>query len=254
MATGKGALPERGTLIYEGKAKQVFTTSDPDRVVVLFKDSATAFDGAKKAEITDKGAINAGISAFLMVRMEEAGIATHFEASLSEREHLCKKVEIVPIEVVVRNVLAGSICKRFGLEEGGVIARPLVEFFYKSDPLHDPPCSDAHCELFGWAQPWELAYMRHAALEVNRVLQDFWSGLGITLVDFKIEFGRYGKGQLLLADEITPDGSRLWDTKTKKKLDKDVFRRDLGDLSDTYRELYARVFGHGVGAAVGDRS
>ena len=249
MGTNGGAVPERQKLVYEGKAKQVYTTSDPDRVIVRFKDSATAFDGAKKAEITDKGRINAGISAFLMEKMAAAGIPTHFEQALSENEHLCKRVQIVPIEVVVRNVLAGSICKRFGLQEGGTLPYPMVEFFYKDDALHDPPMSDIHARLFGWAEDWELAYLRHAALKVNAALQDFWNGLGVTLVDFKLEFGRFSTGQLLLADEITPDGSRLWDSKTKQKLDKDVFRRDLGDLSDTYRQLYSRVFGHGVDAA-----
>lgn len=241
------SVPERTELLYEGKAKQVYATTDPNRVVIRFKDSATAFDGTKKAEIADKGLVNAGISAHLMQHVADQGLPTHFVEALSDHEHLCKRVEIIPVEVVVRNVLAGSICRRFGVTEGEALPEPMVEFFYKSDELHDPPCSDVHCTLFGWAQPWELAYFRHAALQVNRILQGFWEPLGVTLVDFKLEFGRY-EGALLLADEITPDGSRLWETGTNKKLDKDVFRWDLGDLSETYRHLYQRVFGQRIGS------
>lgn len=236
--------PSRGALLYDGKAKQVFETSDPTRVWIHFKDSATAFDGAKKAEIEDKGAVNCAISARLLeVVASEAGVPTHFEKLLSPRNQLCKRVEIIPVEVVVRNLVAGSLAKRFGREAGQPLPRPMVELFYKSDALHDPPIADEHALIFGWAEAWELAYLRHAALKVNQTLQTFWDALGVTLVDFKLEFGRYAGNQILLADEITPDGSRLWEKGTHRSLDKDVFRWDLGSLTETYRELHSRVFG-----------
>ena len=238
---------QRGALLYEGKAKQVYATDDAGLLWIHFKDSATAFDGAKKAEIADKGEINCRVSATLLERVSrEAGLPTHLHELIGPVDQLVKRVEIIPIEVVVRNVVAGSCAKRYGRPVGEVLPRPMVEFFYKSDELHDPPCSDEHALLFGWAEAWELAYLRHAALKVNTVLQGFWSSLGITLVDFKLEFGRHASGAILLADEITPDGSRLWEQGTNRKLDKDVFRWDLGDLSDTYRELFARVFGQGL--------
>lgn len=239
--------PERAGLLYEGKAKQVYETTDPRYVWLHYKDSATAFDGAKKAEIADKGEVNCRISALLLdLVAREGGVGHHLEAVLGPRDQLCRKVEIIPIEVVVRNIVAGSLAKRFGRESGEVLPRPMVEFFYKSDPLHDPPMSEEHALIFGWAERWEMAYMRHAALAVNTVLCRFWDSLGVTLVDYKLEFGRAGGGTILLADEITPDGSRLWEKGTNRKLDKDVFRWDLGDLSDTYRELYARVFGEAL--------
>jgi phosphoribosylaminoimidazole-succinocarboxamide synthase len=237
----------RGVLLHEGKAKQVFATSNPDLVWIHFKDDATAFDGAKRASIRDKGEVNARISAHLFERMAAAGVPHHLVEVMSPRDHLCRKVEIIPVEVVVRNVMAGSLAKRLGRPEGERLPRPMVEFFYKSDELHDPHIADEHALLFGWAKEWELAYLRHAALVVNAELQRFWDELGVMLVDFKIELGRYRGNQLLLADEITPDGSRLWEKGTNRKLDKDVFRRDLGDLGDTYRELFTRVFGGNVG-------
>ncbi len=235
---------QRGGLLYEGKAKQVYATDDAELRWIHFKDSATAFDGVKKAEIADKGEVNCRVSAHLMRLVHEAtGLPTHLHSLVGPRDQICHRVEIIPIEVVVRNVIAGSAAKRFGRATGEVLPRPMVEFFYKSDELHDPPCSDEHALLFGWAEAWELAYLRAAALKVNAALGTFWDGLGVTLVDFKLEFGRHHSGAILLADEITPDGSRLWEKGTGRKLDKDVFRWDLGDLSDTYRELYARVFG-----------
>jgi phosphoribosylaminoimidazole-succinocarboxamide synthase len=236
---------ERGALLYNGKAKQVYATADADLVWVHFKDEATAFDGAKKAVIADKGAVNATISAHLFGLLQDA-VPTHLVQVMGPRDHLCHRLEIIPIEVVVRNYVAGSAAKRFGRPEGEPLPFPMIEFFYKSDALHDPPCSDVHALTWGWAAEWELAYLRHAAGLVNAGLQTFWADLGVTLVDFKLEFGRAASGQLLLADEITPDGSRLWDARTGEKLDKDVFRRDLGDLGDTYRALYARVFGRAL--------
>lgn len=244
----RAAELERGALLYDGKAKRVYATADPELVWIHFKDEATAFNGVKKAVIRDKGEVNARISAHIYGELEAAGVHTHLVAVRTPRDHICTRVEIIPVEVVVRNVIAGSCAKRFGFEEGAPLPRPMVEWFYKSDALNDPPMSDEHALLFGWAAAWELAYLRHAGLEVNAVLQSFWSGLGVTLVDFKLEFGRAADGRILLADEITPDGSRLWEEGTGRRFDKDVFRRDLGDLGDTYRDLFARVFGEGLHA------
>lgn len=230
------------TLLYEGKAKQVYATADADWVVIRFKDDATAFNGVKKASIGDKGAINSRISAHLLTLVAEAGVPTAFAKALDARDQLFRKVEIVPVEVVVRNVVAGSFARKLGRTEGERLARPVVEHFYKSDTLNDPQINEDAAIVMGWASAWELACMRERALQVNDVLLKFWDARGIDLVDFKLEFGRAG-GAILLADEITPDGSRLWERGTGRHLDKDVFRRDLGDLGDTYRELYERVFG-----------
>jgi len=234
---------ERGALLYEGKAKQVYATTDPSRLILHYKDDATAFNGVKKASITDKGEINCRLSAHLMEHVAAAaGVPTAFERVLSAREQLHKRVTIIPVEVVVRNVVAGGLAKRLGLAEGTPLARPVIEHFYKSDALNDPQISEDVAVALGWARGWELAAMREHSLAVNEALRAFWGGLGVDLVDFKLEFGRF-EGAVLLADEITPDGSRLWERGTGRKLDKDVFRRDLGDLTETYRALYARVFG-----------
>jgi len=234
--------PARGSLVYEGKSKRVFSTADPSLVVLEFKDDATAFNGVKKASIADKGRINCAVTVHLLKEVAKDGVGSHLVRQLSDTELLCRKVEIIPVEVVVRNVCAGSLAKRYGMEEGRALPFPLVELFYKSDALGDPLMIEDHAVLFGWAARWELAFMREQSLRVNDVLLKFWSGLGVDLVDFKLEFGRVG-GNLVLADEITPDGSRLWEKGTRKKLDKDVFRRDLGNLTDTYRDLYFRMFG-----------
>ncbi|MFZ5481415.1 MAG: phosphoribosylaminoimidazolesuccinocarboxamide synthase [Myxococcota bacterium] len=234
--------PVRGALLYEGKAKQVYATDDPSRLVIHYKDDATAFNGVKKASIRDKGEINNRISAHLMSLVAEAGVPTAFERVLGPRDVLHRKVQIIPVEVVIRNVVAGSFAKKLGLPEGQKLSRPVVEHFYKSDSLNDPPINEDAAIALGWAQAWELLAMREYALRTNEVLKAFWDGLGVDLVDFKLEFGRAG-GAVLLADEITPDGSRLWERGTGRHLDKDVFRRDLGDLSETYHELYKRVFG-----------
>jgi len=242
------AQPTRGELLREGKSKAVYAVAGDDRHVILhYKDDATAFNGVKHALINDKGAVNAALNWHLMRRVEaDTGVDSHLVEQLSERDQLCRRVEIVPVEVVVRNIVAGSCAKRFGREEGEMLPYPMVEFFLKSDELGDPPISDIHALMFGWAHQWELEYFRYAALKVNAALQAFWSDLGVDIVDFKIEFGRTPEGHLLLADEITPDGCRLWEKGTRRKLDKDVFRRDLGDLSETYREVYQRVFGHAL--------
>lgn len=230
-------------LLYVGKAKRVYATEQAGRVRIVFTDGATAFNGVKRGNFAQKGLVNARISAHLMRACAAAGVHTHLIEEEAPDTHLCEKVEIIPVEVVVRNIAAGSLSKRFGIAEGEVLAEPLVEFFYKSDELNDPPMSDAHALLFGWARPWELAYLREASLRVNTVLKAFWAELGVDLVDFKLEFGRTPDGRILLADEISPDGSRLWEQGTGKRFDKDVFRRDLGDLGERYRELLARVFG-----------
>jgi phosphoribosylaminoimidazole-succinocarboxamide synthase len=243
--------PQRGVILREGKSKQVFAVEGDDAHVILhYKDDATAFNGVKHALISDKGAVNAALSWHLMRYVEQtAGVPTHLVDKLSERDQLCRRVEIVPVEVVVRNIVAGSAAKRFGREEGEALPFPMVEFFLKSDELGDPPMSDVHALAFGWAKQWELEYFRYAAGKVNAALSAFWGELNVDLVDFKIEFGRTPEGHLLMADEITPDGSRLWEKGTRRKLDKDVFRRDLGDLSDTYRDVYRRVFGQDLKGA-----
>ncbi len=230
-------------MLYEGKAKQVWSTADPSQVVVRFKDDATAFNGVKKASVGGKGALNGRMSAFLFREVAEpAGIASHLIRVLTPTDHLCHRVEIVPVEVVVRNVVAGSFAKRYGLAEGTALREPIVEWFYKSDALDDPLMGDDVPVLLGWAHRWELAFMKEAALTLTVALTQFWAGFDIDLVDIKYEFGR-ANGRLLLADEITPDGCRLWERGTRRKFDKDVFRRELADLGDTYRALHARVFG-----------
>ncbi len=242
------ATPTRGVLLYSGKAKDVYATEDPSRILMHYTDGATAFNGVKKAQIDQKGVINARISAFFMEKMASAGVPTAFERMVGDRDQLCKRVAIIPVEVVVRNVIAGGLAKKLGLAEGARLKAPLIEHFYKSDSLNDPQINEETAVLLGWARAWEMQAMREYALRVNDVLLEFWGGLNIDLVDFKLEFGRLpgdvsGATSVVLADEITPDGSRLWERGTGRKLDKDVFRRDLGDLSETYKELYARVFG-----------
>lgn len=239
---------ERGALRYEGKSKRVWATSDPGRVLLEFKDDATAFNGVKKAQITDKGRINCALSAWLFERVADCGVRHHMVEKVSQTEMLCLDVEIIPVEVVIRNFIAGSFAKRYGIPEGARLPRPLVEFFYKSDALNDPLMGADVPVLMGWARGWEMALMSEQALHVNEILGSFWGDLGVDLVDFKLEFGRTADGRVVLADEITPDGSRLWEKGTGRKLDKDVFRRDLGDLTDTYREVYRRVFGVDLGA------
>jgi len=228
-------------ILYEGKAKQLLSTSTPDELVQLFKDDATAFDGIKHELITGKGVLNCAISTFFFEKFHAAGISTHFIRRLSDCEMLVRRLEMIPVEVVIRNVAAGSLCKRLGLEEGVELERPLVELFYKSDELHDPLINEDHAELFGWASGDDLRVMRAGALEVNRVLSELMAAHGIRLIDFKLEFGRARDGSILLGDEITPDGCRFWDITTGKKLDKDVFRRDLGGLSETYHEVASRL-------------
>lgn len=230
----------RGELKYEGKGKQLYATDVAGELIQVFKDDATAFDGIKHDVITGKGQLNCAISSFFFEKLHEAGVATHYICKESDTEMRIRELTMMPVEVVVRNVAAGSICKRLGLEEGMELERPLTELFYKSDELHDPMINTEHCELFGWATRDEIGQMRKIALDVNRVLSELLAGVGIRLVDYKLEFGK-ADGEVLLGDEITPDGCRLWDAETGRKLDKDVFRRDLGGLSEVYHEVANRL-------------
>ena len=230
--------------LYEGKAKRVFATNDPELLIVDYKDDATAFNGLKKGTISGKGVINNQMSNRLMHKLEKAGIPTHFVRELSERETLVKKVAIVPLEVIVRNIAAGSFSKRYGMEEGVVFEQPTIEFSYKNDALGDPLLNTLHARALGLATDTEIEQIKCYAFRINEILKAFWAECGVTLVDFKLEFGRLSDGAIVLADEISPDTCRLWDTKTHEKLDKDRFRRDLGGVEDAYAEIMKRLVEH----------
>ncbi|WP_342542926.1 phosphoribosylaminoimidazolesuccinocarboxamide synthase [Paenisporosarcina sp. FSL H8-0542] len=234
---------EKGQLLYEGKAKRLYTTDKEDILFVEYKDSATAFNGEKKAEIAGKGTLNNQITSLLFEKLKAAGIDSHFVEQLSDHEQLVKKVDIIPIEVVVRQVAAGSLAKRLGLDEGVELARPIVEFYYKDDELGDPLITEEHIELLNIASKEEVQALYDKGLQVNEILTQFFKEIGVILVDFKLEFGRDNEGNVLLADEISPDTCRLWDEKTKQKLDKDVFRRELGQLTDAYEIILSRLGG-----------
>ena len=230
--------------LYEGKAKKVFATDDPEFLIVSYKDDATAFNGLKKGTIIGKGVINNRMSNLLMQRLEKAGIPTHFIKELSDRETLVKKVSIVPLEVIVRNIAAGSFSKRYGVEEGFVFETPTIEFSYKSDELGDPLMDEYHAIAMKIATEEEIETIKKYAFGINEQLKAFWAECGVILVDFKLEFGRLMDGKIVLADEISPDTSRLWDSKTGEKLDKDRFRRDLGGVEDAYAEVMKRLTEH----------
>lgn len=234
---------EKGQLLYEGKAKRLYATDKEDILFVEYKDSATAFNGEKKAEIAGKGTLNNRITSLLFEKLKESGIESHFVEQLSDHEQLVKKVDIIPIEVVVRQVAAGSLAKRLGLVEGVELARPIVEFYYKDDELGDPLINEDHIKLLNIASQDEVTALYEKSLHVNEVLTKFFKEIGVILVDFKLEYGRDEAGNVLLADEISPDTCRLWDEKTKQKLDKDVFRRDLGQLTDAYEIILSRLGG-----------
>lgn len=227
--------------LYEGKAKKVYNTEDDNYLIVEYKDDATAFNGLKKGTIAGKGVINNQMSNYLMRLIEKEGVPTHFVEELSERETLVKRVKIVPLEVIVRNISAGSFAKRYGVEEGIVFERPTVEFSYKNDELGDPLMSPLHAIALGLVTDEELATITDYALHINEILKKFWKKRGITLVDFKLEFGKTPDGTVILADEISPDTCRLWDSETGEKLDKDRFRRDLGGVEDAYSEVMKRL-------------
>ena len=229
--------------MYEGKAKKVFRTDDPERFIVEYKDDATAFNGQKKGTILGKGAINNRMTNMLMQVLEKQGVPTHFVEELSERETVVKKVTIVPLEVIVRNISAGSFAKRYGVEEGIVFDEPTIEFSYKNDDLGDPLMNQYHALALKLATKEEIDAIKAMALKVNAALKEFFLGVGIKLVDFKLEFGRTTDGTVILADEISPDTCRLWDKETNEKLDKDRFRRDLGNVEGAYQEVMRRLMG-----------
>ncbi|HFI0420326.1 TPA: phosphoribosylaminoimidazolesuccinocarboxamide synthase [Streptococcus suis] len=227
-------------LLYSGKAKDIYATADSDQIVAVYKDQATAFNGGKKEQITGKGRLNNLISALIFEKLNEAGVKTHFIKRLSDTEQLNKKVEIIPLEVVLRNVTAGSFSKRFGVEEGIALVTPIVEFYYKKDELDDPFINDEHIAFLELASQDQIAYIKEETRRINGFLKDLFAQIGLTLVDFKLEFGIDSSGQIVLADEFSPDNCRLWDA-DGNHLDKDVFRRGLGELTEVYEVVLAKL-------------
>ena len=230
--------------LYEGKAKKVFATDDPEKLIVEYKDDATAFNGLKKGTIKGKGVINNQMSNRLMAYLEKQGVPTHYVEEINERETIVKKVSIVPLEVIIRNISAGSFAKHYGVEEGIVFDEPTIEYSYKNDALGDPLLNARHALALKLVTKEELATIEELSFKVNDLLKAFWAGCGVTLVDFKMEFGRLSDGTIVLADEISPDTCRLWDSETKEKLDKDRFRRDLGGVEEAYAEIMRRLEEH----------
>ena len=234
---------EMRAMLYEGKAKKVYATEDPDLLIVSYKDDATAFNGKKKGTITGKGAINNRVTNFMMQRLEEQGVPTHFVEELNDRETVVKKVEIVPLEVIIRNISAGSFAKRYGVEEGIPFENPTIEFSYKNDDLDDPLINEYHIQALKLATLEEVDTIKKMAFKVNDVMKAFFAKRNVDLVDFKLEFGKTSDGTIVLADEISPDTCRFWDSETHEKLDKDRFRRDLGNVEDAYDEMLKRIIG-----------
>ena len=234
---------EKKEQLYEGKAKKVFATEDPDLVIVSYKDDATALDGLKKGTIVGKGAINNKMTDYLCRLLEKHGIPTHIVEELNDRETLVKKVSIVPLEVIIRNVSAGSFAKRYGVPEGIVFKTPTIEFSYKNDELHDPLLNEYHALALGLATKEEIDEIKSMAFRINEILKEYFLSLNVKLIDFKLEFGKLPDGKIILADEISPDTCRFWDATTNEKLDKDRFRRDMGGVEDAYKEMMKRVFG-----------
>ena len=228
-------------LLYEGKAKQVYSTENENEYVVYYKDDATAFNGEKKASIASKGILNNKICTIMFETLEKAGIKTHFIKALSDREQLVKKVTILPLEVIIRNITAGSFCKRYGVEEGIILDQPIFEMSYKNDEFGDPLLNDDHAVAMKLATREEIEFLRAQTLKINEIMKKFFLKMDLKLVDFKLEFGKDVDGNIILADEISPDTCRLWDVNTNEKLDKDRFRRDLGDLVEGYEEVLARL-------------
>ena len=232
---------EQREQLYEGKAKKVYATDDDNLYIVSYKDDATAFNGLKKGTIVGKGVVNNRMTNMMMQLLEKKGVPTHFVKELSERDTLVKKVKIVPLEVIIRNVSAGSFAKRYGVEEGITFDEPTIEFSYKNDDLGDPLINDYHALALKLATKEEIELIKKYAFKVNEVLKEYFLSLGVKLIDFKLEFGKTPDGKIVLADEISPDTCRFWDVKTNEKLDKDRFRRDLGGVEDAYKEIFARV-------------
>lgn len=226
--------------LYAGKAKSVFMTDDPDKLILHFRNDTSAFDGEKVAQLDRKGEVNNKFNAFIMGELERAGIKTHFDQLVSADESLVKRLEMVPVECVVRNIAAGSLCRRLGVEEGLELDPPIFEFFLKDDERHDPMINEYHIRAFGWAADSEVQQMKQLTFDVNQVLKHLFAEQSMILVDFKLEFGRF-KGDLLLGDEFTPDGCRVWDAATRKKLDKDRFRQGLGGVVEAYEEIASRL-------------
>ena len=235
----------KGEQLYEGKAKKVFATDDPELLLVSYKDDATAFNGLKKGTIAGKGVINNKMSNTLMQYLEKKGIPTHYVEEINDRDTIVKKVQIVPLEVIIRNIAAGSFSKHYGVEEGTLLKAPTIEFSYKNDELGDPLINEYHALALGLATQEEIDTIKKYAFKVNEELKAFWKSCGVTLVDFKLEFGRLSDGTIVLADEISPDTCRLWDSETGMKLDKDRFRRDMGGVEDAYQEIMRRLQAHG---------
>lgn len=239
-----GSSMDKREELYKGKAKTVYATDDANVVIMHYRDDVSAFDGAKLAKLEQKGETNNRFNAYVMGRLAGSGIRTHFLRMTSARESVVKKMRMLPVECVVRNVVAGSMAKRYGLDEGTALSEPLFEFFLKSDALHDPLCNDDHIRILGWASADEIAQMKAMTHKVNSVLKPMFADAGIVLVDYKLEFGHPlddPRGPLVLGDEFTPDGCRLWDAASGEKMDKDRFRRDLGDVIGKYREVAARI-------------
>jgi len=231
---------QRGEQLYSGKAKTVYVTDDQNKLILHFRNDTSAFDGTKVAQLDRKGKVNNKFNAFIMRKLEQAGVKTHFESLLSDDESIVKRLDMLPLECVVRNIAAGSICKRYGIEEGIDLKPATFEFFLKDDPLHDPLVNEYHIRAFGWATEIEIVEMKQITFRVNEVLTELFAAGQMLLVDFKLEFGRY-RGALLLGDEFTPDGCRVWDDKTREKLDKDRFRRDLGGVVEAYEQVAKRL-------------
>lgn len=234
---------EKKEMLYEGKAKKVYATDKADVVLVSYKDDATAFNGLKKGTITGKGVINNKVTNFMMKLLEKEGVPTHFIEELSDRDTLVKKVSIVPLEVIIRNISAGSFAKRYGVEEGIVFKAPTIEFSYKNDDLGDPLINDYHALALGIATEEDIETIKAMSFKINEVMKNFFKAINIDLVDFKLEFGKTSDGTVVLADEISPDTCRFWDSTTHEKLDKDRFRRDLGNVEGAYQEMMKRIFG-----------
>lgn len=231
---------EKREQLYIGKAKSVYSTTDPDLYIMHYRNDTSAFDGTKVEKLADKGKVNNLFNAFIMQKLAAAGIKSHFVKVLNETESLVLRLQMIPVECVVRNLAAGSICKRYGIAEGTVIDPPTFEFFLKSDALHDPMINDSHIISFGWATEAQIAAMKEITFKVNQVLKKLFADAGMLLVDYKLEFGMY-KGELILGDEFSPDGCRIWDKETKKKMDKDRFRQDLGNVIEAYKEVGERL-------------
>ncbi len=227
--------------IYEGKAKQIYTTNDPDLVIIRYKDDATAYNGIKRAQIENKGILNNKISSIVYQKLEQAGVKTHFVQQLNDREQLCRRKNVIPLEFIARNIAAGSMARRLGLDEGHVLSVPIYEICYKNDRLGDPVINESHAVALGLSTFLELTEAMEMLRLINEILINLFANLGITLVDFKVEFGRLDDGSLILADELSPDTCRLWDSETLERLDKDRFRRDLGRVGEAYEEILKRL-------------